>query len=897
MSAEMRKTDDVDPFIGTEAVDLPKPEGIAGTWFYLKAQIGNCHPGASLPFSPVTAAPYSGAYPTGYGVYDINTHGAPPKLYREKRAYGISHVHHSGTGYTGYFYNYLLVVPFVAEETARHGTGRPGEHAGSRDGGIIRRAPMPSVDYAGLPPQRIDNEQAEPGYYAGRFVDEKIDFDLTVGHHSAAHRYRFPEAKSAGRFADRTVAGHPGSEVTSWENDPPSAVGVVAADVTAAGLSPKRAQARPTAVSLSIDTLGNVVGEFEIYGVRWFFAVRCPGWQAQLWRSRPSVTETELLRLSERTLSLSQAECRQTRAGVMFTAPAEGGSSPDEQTTEGDPAAPGHCIADLYLGLSLDSREAAERYAEEAAESGFEALRLQAAERWERHLERVEVGAAGDVETTKFYTALYHSLQKPVACEGSNFLWRDGPPLYCDMATLWDQYKTQLPLMFALCSEHARPVAQSLLAVSTSIRAFPAGILLARDFERFSNQSRLLAAVVIKDAFDLTLAAAGGDLSGGAATGTHEAGDAPPGAGGDCTPGAAEDHQAAGSSTTTTGETRLWEEAVHALADALPKAAEAVEPGRATNGYSHLVDIAYAASCTAEMARQLGLSEAAARSAEYCDLWREAFDPATGLMRRGDYYEAAALHYSFRIFHAMDARIALAGGAETFCRLLDRFFGFDAAPVEQLSDPPWESAREAGMALGRFDGLNNEVMLETPFAYHYVGRPDRTAEVVAAIRAYHFSDTPGGIPGNDDSGALSSWYVWTSVGLFPVAGSAIFLLCPPAFPEVQLQVGENVFWIRTNQAEDSIAHMSDSEFPSNAAEQLGAGSREGDSAGLAAQGPVGSADRASRYIARVRLNGVNLDRSYLTYAEVIAGGTLEVTIGEKPETFRPSTLPPCASSE
>ncbi len=89
----------VDPFIGTEAVDLPEPEGIAATWFYLKAQIGNTHPGACLPFSAVSACPYSGAYLTGYGRYGANTHGSPPRIYDTKGAFGVTHVHHSGTGY------------------------------------------------------------------------------------------------------------------------------------------------------------------------------------------------------------------------------------------------------------------------------------------------------------------------------------------------------------------------------------------------------------------------------------------------------------------------------------------------------------------------------------------------------------------------------------------------------------------------------------------------------------------------------------------------------------------------------------------------------------------------------------------------------------------------------
>jgi hypothetical protein len=70
----------VDPFIGTAATDLPEPRGLAATWWWPKPQVGNTHPGATYPFGMVSACAYSGAYPTGYGLYDLNTEGIPPKF-------------------------------------------------------------------------------------------------------------------------------------------------------------------------------------------------------------------------------------------------------------------------------------------------------------------------------------------------------------------------------------------------------------------------------------------------------------------------------------------------------------------------------------------------------------------------------------------------------------------------------------------------------------------------------------------------------------------------------------------------------------------------------------------------------------------------------------------------
>jgi hypothetical protein len=69
----------VDPFLGNGATGLPKPKGIASTWSWLKAQVGNTHPGACYPFGMLSACAYSGAYVTGYGLYKISTSGQPAR--------------------------------------------------------------------------------------------------------------------------------------------------------------------------------------------------------------------------------------------------------------------------------------------------------------------------------------------------------------------------------------------------------------------------------------------------------------------------------------------------------------------------------------------------------------------------------------------------------------------------------------------------------------------------------------------------------------------------------------------------------------------------------------------------------------------------------------------------
>jgi putative alpha-1,2-mannosidase len=204
----------------------------------------------------------------------------------------------------------------------------------------------------------------------------------------------------------------------------------------------------------------------------------------------------------------------------------------------------------------------------------------------------------------------------------------------------------------------------------------------------------------------------------------------------------------------------------------------------------------------------------------------------------------------------MQGRIALSGGRERFLEQLDAFFGYGAEPVTQPGNKP--DAREllAGYVLGRFEGLNNEPDMDAPWAYHYAGRPDRTAEIVHDIVHQQFGTGRGGLPGNDDSGGLSSWYVWASIGLFPVAGQNLFLVNAPSFREATISVSGGDFTVRTENFVEPYAG-----------------------------GPV-------QYVQRTWLNGQPLERSYLTGEELHRGGQLVVELGPEPGTWATEQVPP-----
>jgi putative alpha-1,2-mannosidase len=274
---------------------------------------------------------------------------------------------------------------------------------------------------------------------------------------------------------------------------------------------------------------------------------------------------------------------------------------------------------------------------------------------------------------------------------------------------------------------------------------------------------------------------------------------------------------------------------------------------------SHTLDLAYGYFCTAVLARQVGDRALLDQFAPLAGRWRNAFDPETGLLHDSTFYEGGRWNYSFRLLHDMAARIDLAGGDAAFVALLDRFFGVGADPVKQPGLAPTEDEMRAGYALHRFEGLNNEPDMEAPWAYQYAGRPDRTADVVHAIVQNQFGTGRGGLPGNDDSGGLSSWYVWASLGLFPVAGQGVHLINAPSWREARVDVGGRPFTIETT--------------------------------GFVEPEPDGPA----QHVRSVRLDGVELDRTWLTGTELHAGGRLQIDLGPGPGRWT-AQRPPSVST-
>ena len=118
----------------------------------------------------------------------------------------------------------------------------------------------------------------------------------------------------------------------------------------------------------------------------------------------------------------------------------------------------------------------------------------------------------------------------------------------------------------------------------------------------------------------------------------------------------------------------------------------------------------------------------------------------------------------------------LMGGREAASRRLDTFF--------HNSDGSWALTGLGGLHAE----MDNEPSVGAPWLYLFAGQPHKTQEVIRQVLDRLWSATPYGLPGNDDLGAMSSWYVWAAMGMYPgIPGRAELLLASPIFPHIVIQ--------------------------------------------------------------------------------------------------------------
>jgi predicted alpha-1,2-mannosidase len=239
--------------------------------------------------------------------------------------------------------------------------------------------------------------------------------------------------------------------------------------------------------------------------------------------------------------------------------------------------------------------------------------------------------------------------------------------------------------------------------------------------------------------------------------------------------------------------------------------------------------------------------------------WVSHFDPKLGGGNGGrDYFtEVNAWLYTFHVQHDVAGLIRLMGGRDAFNAKLDQLF------VEQYGESKFEFLGQFPDATGLVGqyAQGNEPSFHVPYLYDFSGQPWKTQQRVRQLMDVWYGDGPLGIPGDDDGGATSSWYVLSAIGFYPVCpGSPEYEIGSPIFARTTIRLGNGkLFKIEAH-------HVS----------------------------------AQNKYIQSAQLNGKPLDRAWFRHADIADGGTLVLEMGPRPNVAwgsAPKDAPPSMSVE
>ena len=214
------------------------------------------------------------------------------------------------------------------------------------------------------------------------------------------------------------------------------------------------------------------------------------------------------------------------------------------------------------------------------------------------------------------------------------------------------------------------------------------------------------------------------------------------------------------------------------------------------------------------------------------------FDPLSTKHRNDDYCEGNAWQYTWLVPHDVHGLVKLFGSEKAFVSKLDSLFIIEGDMGEEASP-------DVTGLIGQY-AHGNEPSHHIIYMYNYVGQPWKTAQLVRRVLREQYRNDLDGLSGNEDVGQMSAWYVLSSIGLYqeePAGGK--YIIGSPLFDEATINVGDGkTFTVKAlNNSDENI------------------------------------------YVQSATLNGIPYDKSYIDYRDIIAGGTLTLTMGPTPSKW------------
>jgi len=454
----------------------------------------------------------------------------------------------------------------------------------------------------------------------------------------------------------------------------------------------------------------------------------------------------------------------------------------------------------------------------------FDQVRKNTAEKWNRELSKVEVIATTAVKQN-FYTSLYHSFLSPTIYADVDGNYRgidqnihkaEGFTNYSTFS-LWDTYRALHPLLTIFQQKRTSDIINSMLAHR---RESVHGILPVWSHQGNENWCMIgyHAVPVIADAYIKGI------------TGFD----------------AAEALEAMDASATYAPYDGIGDYIKYGFAPA----------DLTTNAASKTLEYAYDDWCIARMAEKAGhrglagIYNRRARSFEHIydsatefmrprladGSWQKEFDP---LKTEGQgFIEGNAWNYSLYVPHDPAKLIEWKGGPKMFSAHLDTLFTMS---LDEKHIAESEDIDKRGIIGNYVHG--NEPSHHVPYLYAYAGEAWKTQQRVHQIMDNLYDATPGGLPGNDDCGQMSAWYVFSALGFYPV--------CP----------GSNEYVLGSPSISEAILNL-----------------ENGKSFTIKAPG----LNKKNSYVKRVLLNGKPYNKLFIRHEDLMAGGEMVFEMSDKP---------------
>lgn len=627
-----------------------------------------------------------------------------------------------------------------------------------------------------------DTEEASPGYYSVKLDDYNIKAELTSTERVGFHQYTFPESENAHIVLDLTHGIYNYEGKVLWSQV------WVHNDTLVTGYRITSGWARTNYLyfamvfSKPIENYGSKNEEELVYRGFW--------------------------RKFDQENNFPEMGGRKLKTHFDFT------------TGEGEKIK-------IKFALSAVSTEGALKnlYAE-VPHFDFDKVKNEAKVKWQKELERIRIDAAPEKKVT-FYTSLYHTFINPIEYMDVDGHYRgidhqihkaDGFVNY-SVFSLWDTYRALHPFLTIVQPERTSDMINSMLAhYDQSVHQ------LLPVWSHFGNENWCMigyhAVPVIADAwingirgFDPQRA-----LKAVISSATYKK------------YGNLEDYMKLGY----------------------------VPFDKSAYGSSMTLEYAYDDWAISRFAQSLGNTEVARQFEKRSHNWKNLFNDEIGFVgaKNSDgnwktpfdplhtanegFIEGNAWNFSLYVPHDIPALIRKLGGNKSFTHYLDTLFTM-YLPDEYFAET--EDVTREGLIGCYVHG--NEPSHHVPYLYNWAGKPWKTQERVHQIKNTMYLNKPDGLCGNDDCGQMSAWYIFSSMGFYPVTpGSGKYAIGSPSLKQATIQL--------PNQKELVIK--------------------------------VDNYSEKNIYVQSVKINGKELKEYTLEHSDLIAGGELVFKMGRKPYT-------------